>query len=314
VAQRRVGRAREALTAAEAARAIVVGLAATDPDGVDHQRLLSWCYNDIGLLRALQGDGSAGLEALEQSLLIKQKIADRHPDVTEFRRDLALGHSNIGVILRESGRPAESLATQEKALAISESLVAAYPAVTLLQSDLANSLVERGDCLRLLGRTAEARASYERGLSIAEGLFRTDPAVTAHGHMLAGFTLQGLSGLGAVQLRDGHKAEAVSSWRRAIAESDRLRPSEAESLYHLARCHAQLGGVAGASGSGVSAAEGPSELDRAMEILHRSIAAGLHSFDSMRLDPDLDALRPRSDFRLLLLDLAMPADPFAQPR
>jgi hypothetical protein len=32
----------------------------------------------------------------------------------------------------------------------------------------------------------------------------------------------------------------------------------------------------------------------------------------MRTDPDLDPLRSRPDFQLLLMDLAMPAEPFAR--
>ena len=31
----------------------------------------------------------------------------------------------------------------------------------------------------------------------------------------------------------------------------------------------------------------------------------------MRLDPDLEALRRREDFELLMIDLAFPAEPFA---
>jgi hypothetical protein len=33
----------------------------------------------------------------------------------------------------------------------------------------------------------------------------------------------------------------------------------------------------------------------------------------MNRDPDLDPLRSRPDFQLLMMDLAMPAEPFARP-
>jgi hypothetical protein len=42
------------------------------------------------------------------------------------------------------------------------------------------------------------------------------------------------------------------------------------------------------------------------------MAAGYRDVAWMRRDPDLDPLRPRADFQVLLLDLAFPADPFTR--
>jgi hypothetical protein len=73
-----------------------------------------------------------------------------------------------------------------------------------------------------------------------------------------------------------------------------------------------LAGVAGRPGSGLSPAEGRAEADRAMHWLRVALAAGYRNLANMRTDTDLDPLRGREDFRLLMLDLAMPADPFAR--
>jgi hypothetical protein len=48
-----------------------------------------------------------------------------------------------------------------------------------------------------------------------------------------------------------------------------------------------------------------------MDLLRQAVAAGYHSVGWMRRDPDLDPLRGRQDFQLLLRDLVMPDDPFA---
>jgi hypothetical protein len=48
-----------------------------------------------------------------------------------------------------------------------------------------------------------------------------------------------------------------------------------------------------------------------MAALRRSVAAGYRNLPSLRADPDLDPLRSRLDFRMLLLDAAFPDDPFA---
>jgi serine/threonine protein kinase len=309
----RNGRPDEAEAAFEEAISIAAELAMAHPDSVDYQRTLSWCYNDIGNVRYQEGNSAAALAAYEQSRRIKRVIADKYADVAEYRRDLAITHSNIGIVLRETGKPAEALTSLGAAQAMLQTLVSAYPAVSLLQSDLANALNETGDVLRVVGRTAEAQASYERALAIHDGLIRANPKVTEdQSRLLQGLMLQGLRGLGATQIARGRTVAAVAGWRRATADGERLRPSFGETLYYLAGCHALLGGVAGAPDSGLSPAQGRAELDQAMDCLRQAIAAEYCPIDWMRRDPDLNSLRPRPDFQMLLMDLAMPDHPFAR--
>ena len=74
-----------------------------------------------------------------------------------------------------------------------------------------------------------------------------------------------------------------------------------------------LAGLAGADGSGVSAEQAPSEADAAMALLHKAVAMGYRDADAFRGGGDLDPLRGREDFRLLAMDMAFPAEPFARP-
>jgi hypothetical protein len=47
--------------------------------------------------------------------------------------------------------------------------------------------------------------------------------------------------------------------------------------------------------------------------MHSGLAgAGFHDLGQIRTDHHLDPLRPRTDFRLLMLDLAFPADAFTR--
>src|SRR5262249_14963219 len=124
--------------------------------------------------------------------------------------------------------------------------------------------------------------------------------------------LQARRGLGATQLAAGQAIEAVVTWRRAIEHGERLRAHHGETLYYLAGCPVLLGGAAGAPGSSLTGPEGQAELDRAMDRLRQTIAAGYHPVEWMKRDPDLAPLRSRRDFQVLMMDLSFPAKPFVR--
>ena len=84
-------------------------------------------------------------------------------------------------------------------------------------------------------------------------------------------------------------------------------------IYDLACNQSLLSGVASDAGSGLTAADGQAEADKAMETLRRAVAAGWRDRTHMRVDTDLDPIRSRPDFQVLALDLAMPDKPFARP-
>jgi hypothetical protein len=65
---------------------------------------------------------------------------------------------------------------------------------------------------------------------------------------------------------------------------------------------------------GVSAAEGASEAEAAMAARRRSVGMGYRSPDIFRSDDGLDPLRRRDDFRLLMMDVAFPDNPFDAQR
>ena len=48
-----------------------------------------------------------------------------------------------------------------------------------------------------------------------------------------------------------------------------------------------------------------------MVVLRRAVAGGYRNVARINRDPDLDPLRARPDFQALMMDLAMPADPFS---
>jgi serine/threonine-protein kinase len=306
----RAGQTRQAMTALKAALVIGTELAEARPDLLDNQRMLAWCHNDIALVLFQEGKTTQALASLEESRRIKLRIAAEHPDVAEYRRDLAACQQNIGSLLRESGRLVEALAAHQATLAIQRTLADAYPAVTGIQRDLANSLNEIGDVFRFMNHPVEGRPSFEGALAILERLYQADPTVSE----TRAWLLQALKGLGATQYAAGQTADAVATWRRAVSIGERVRSPYHEPFYYLAGCHAFLAAAAGVPGSGVLADDAPFEIGRGMDMLHKAIAASYRDVKWMRRDPDLDPLRRRPDFQLLLLDLEFPADPIERRR
>ena len=100
--------------------------------------------------------------------------------------------------------------------------------------------------------------------------------------------------------------ESLETHRRAAALLEEGEKSNRFSAYDLACGYARLGeGLA-------PGAESEAALDKAVAALSQAIALGFRDLNWMNSDSDLDPLRSRPDFRLLMMDLAMPADPFAR--
>jgi eukaryotic-like serine/threonine-protein kinase len=91
---------------------------------------------------------------------------------------------------------------------------------------------------------------------------------------------------------------------------DGLPSRSAAEWFEIACARATLAGLAGQPGSNVSAAKACTEAETAVALLHRAVGTGYRSFDAYRTEDALDPLRGRDDFRLLMLDLAFPAEPF----
>jgi hypothetical protein len=73
-----------------------------------------------------------------------------------------------------------------------------------------------------------------------------------------------------------------------------------------------LASAEGRGGPGLSTNAVTGLADQAMADLRRAAAMGWRDLAYCRYEPALAPLRGREDFRLLLLDLAFPADPFAR--
>jgi serine/threonine-protein kinase len=303
------GRPSEALPSYERALAIRQELADAHPDDPQLQADLAQTYILSAHLLVLIGKPTEAVRSDERARAILQGLADAHPGNIQFQTDLAMSHERIGHGLTMTGKAAEALMAYQRAQAIRQELADAHPNITELQNLLARSHDAIGWGYWQSGKPVEALGAFERAMAIYRKLVEADPGAVLFRSRLA-FCL---GQVGGIHLEAGRPAEAAAAVRQAVAILERLPTLEPSNRYNLACGYAQLAGIATLPGSGMTPAEGRAAADLAMQWLHSAVAAGYRNVDLMRKDRDLDPLRSRDDFGLLMMDLAMPDDPFARP-
>jgi serine/threonine-protein kinase len=310
--QYHAGHASESLALHEEARAIRQALAGSSPDNTQFERDLAASYRDIGTIHRASGRSTEALNSYERARAIGQALADAHPSDTQFQSDLAQSHSDIGFLHHETGHLAQAQASLEQARTILQKLAEANPAVTRFEGDLAQNLQVIGSIQEQTGHPGEALASYERALAILQKLADLNPALTVFQNRLA----MSHAYLGLARRRSGRPAEAAAEFERAVAIMERLANLQPDgyNLYNLACFRSLLSGIAAQPGAGLSADEIARFGAQAVSALRQAVAAGFQDVAFMRRDTDLDPLRTRPDFQMLLLDLGFPEMPLAMPR
>jgi serine/threonine-protein kinase len=293
-----------------AALAIWARLIEAHSEKTQFRAFLAMVQENIGLLLSDTGRPSEAEAEFRAALAIQQRLADDNPADTKYRIGLAVTHRNLGWLLSRTGKLMNGEAEFRAALAIDRRLADDNPADTGFRASLATTHNSLGDVLAQTGRPSEAEAEFRAALAIQQGLADDNPTELSYQCDPA----SSLARIGKIKQREGWTSEAVALFRRAVALMERFPTDSAGYLYNLACYHALLAGVAAEPGSGMSAAEGRAEADRAMDTLQRAVAMGYRGLVVMQTDTDLNPLRDREDFRQLMLDLAMPADPFAWGR
>jgi hypothetical protein len=235
-----------------------------------------------------------------------QKVVDENPGVLEFRGILAIGHMNLGRLLLLVAEPAQAEAECQTAITVMQKLVDEDPTVTFYREVLVYARCNLGDVVRSRGRPAEAKRSYEQAIAQLEAWGHEALVDPMHRY----YMVRSVRGRGLTRGELGDRAGAADDARRALGMSEGLSPSLFD-LLETACCHAALAGLAGRAGSGVPAAEGSEEATRAVEWLRRAVGVGYRNANEVRIESALDPLRSRDDFRLIMMDLAFPAEPFA---
>jgi eukaryotic-like serine/threonine-protein kinase len=309
IALRRVGRPAEAFALFKGALLIREALMGANPAVTEFQNYVGGTHLEIGSLLLELGKPAEALAALETAQSIWGPLAKANPAIVEFHNDLAMVHAQRSMALADMGKAPEAVAAIENGLKIRESLASGNPSMPSFQIDLIRDVYGASGTFLKLGRPDDARAAAERAVMIVEKLLGERPTNVAYRRELGISYLR----LGSAHSACGDVVRAVHDTRRAITIYEALPVQSAGDLYNIARCRAALVRLASSSSSALSAEAKMTEADRAMHDLQKAVAVGYGEFSNLRTDADLDPLRHRSDFQLMLMDLSMPANVFARP-
>jgi eukaryotic-like serine/threonine-protein kinase len=309
--QRLMGRLAEAARSFERSAALYQRLAEEQPDVAELRAGAASCYLNLSRLLTQEGRPEEALRRLGRSLELCERLSVEHPDVEGYRNAQAEVLLHTGVNQRIAGRPEEALQSFGRSLAISERLVADRPAVFRYRNRVGVIQNQFSIAYTRLGRAAESLQAAGRAMETFERLMGDHPEVVSLQTQLA----TSLGQLGSMHQELGHRDDARRALERSCSVLEHHPQPEPVDLYNLACSRARLAGLATAEATdGLSDGRdrGRREAEAAVASLRRAVVAGYKNLPDMIRDPDLDPLRSRSDFQLLMMDLAMPADPFAR--
>jgi eukaryotic-like serine/threonine-protein kinase len=296
-----------ARTMAEEARDLAKEIGTLGGDGAAVQDVLTGACRLLARVLAATGDHEGSLEEYRYVLAIWQKLADAKPADDHAQTEFVDILGQIGKSLIQFGRPHEAIAYFDRGEDVWIKLINAHPSLADYRHKLVNWQIDSGAVLLRIGRPADARTRFLRAVAQSELLLSTQPAVQASRLALAKALLR----LGQAET---DVIRATADWRRALASLEAVSAPSGEIAFINAACHASIASLAGQTDSPVPPSQKDAEINVAMTLLRQAAGLGYRNPESYRGETALDPLRGREDFRLLMMDLAMPANPLERDR
>lgn len=253
------------------------------------------------------GDHDGALSAHREVLTIRQKLAAKKPSDVRVQTQFAESLFQVGQMLALGERPGESIAYFDRQEEVWIKLADSNPTVPEYRHSLAKCELKNATVLLRLRRPAEARKRCQRAVAQCESLTSAHPNALEYRLALA----ESLLRLGQAHQGENDLAAAAADWRRAVALLESVSAPTGELLFIEAGCHASLSSLTGPRDTPSSASGREALAIRAMGLLRQAAGMGYRDPGTYRSETALDLLRDRDDFRLLMMDLAMPDDPLA---
>jgi len=309
IALERAGRLKEALAAHDRAREVLAMIGDANPSLLSVIRDRAWIDVMTARILIATGRDAEAVPVLERARKARETLLKAGTSLIRDQTQLIRIHSQIAAIHARAGRTSQAVASREPALAVATSLADSHLDDLGIQNELALAYLDTADLLGTTGKPSETLPWLDRALAMQRKIVEAEPSNQQYRKYLA----DGLRHRGIVLQKCSRPAQAVSAFRDAIDILEGLANPTPGDLYDAACIQSLLSGAALEAGSGLTAADGQAEADKAIERLRRVIAARWSQVALLRVDSDLDPIRSRPDFQLLIMDLVWPIDPFARP-
>jgi serine/threonine protein kinase/Flp pilus assembly protein TadD len=300
-----------------------------DLPGVSSYRLnVAESHLELGGVLIKLGKHAEAEDQLRAAVAQSEKAVADFPKVVTIRPTLARSHNELGMLLHDKGRLADAEAEYRQALTLRKQLVADFPNLPNYQIDLGGSCTNIGHVLRETRRPKESIAWFDQAIAALAPLVEKDP-----GHAKARLFLRNSHwGRAEALMLLNRLADAAPDWDRtfdlsvsslpatcrlkravclthvepvrAMTEAEVILQGEKEpsAFYYEAACIYAL------CSTRVQHVAVPDKYPaRAVALLRQARDRGFFKTPTnialMKKDPDLDALRDRADFQMLLAEL-----------
>ncbi len=315
-----------------AALALQEKLAVDAPGVPEYRSNLAASYNNLGNLLSTGVDRAGAEKAYLAALALWERLAADAPGVPEYRSKLGTSHTNLGSLLADRGDRAGAENAHRAATGLCEKLVADAPGVPDYQVNLGGSYCNFGNMFGNGPSTADSLEWYGRAVRTLTPVYVKSPELVTARHFLRNSYMGRARAHHALDHWDG----AIADWDQAIEmsppeERSVMRASRADDYLKVGRFAEAVAEAAELTKSDIWTAsarydfaciysvasdkiDGKREeyAGRAVELLRQAVAKGYSNVAHMSKDTDLDPLRERADFRLLVADLAKKFPPPAE--
>jgi WD40 repeat protein/tetratricopeptide (TPR) repeat protein len=321
VALKDAGRLHEAGHFFEKALEIRVDLARHHPGEARLRGDVADIHQALANLRAAAERWTEALASCRRAAEAREQLAREHPDDPQWRRDLVVDtYWMLIACQRHGGLLSEAEQSLRRVLELLDRLLRYDPQDLDRRADAGHAWLLLAELRWTLGRRDEALGCYERARGRWEAVVRQADNPWCRSTLAWCHALVGRG-----QVDASHGDEAARSLRRALGLIDQVGEPDRFGLLRSAPALAQVGAVIESDRLPLSAAERArcgTLANQAIERLRRALAEWsperehevnyqvLQGDNALRFSPSFDALRPRADFRLLLLDADFPSWPF----
>jgi serine/threonine protein kinase/tetratricopeptide (TPR) repeat protein len=292
------GRFREAEQDFDEALGITKQLVADFPARPEFRMALADCYNGQGNLLRDAGRLKEAEQDFDQAVGLQKQLAADFPARPEFRQDLARSLSNRGLLLGGMRRPKEAVQDLDQAVSLYKQLAADFSNQPDLRNELATTYGNLANLQLGQGNWAAAKRLLLESQAHHQAALKASPRnpiyhkcyrdrllelTAAHAGLLeqedAVRTAQSCHDLGWDPPEDAYQAACgLSLCVTILAKHAKLDDTQRKAA-------AQFYG------------------DAAMKLLREAVSKGYKDAAHLKKDSNLDALRPRDDFRKLVAEL-----------